>query len=33
MKKAMPIGIDDFGTLRAGYYFVDKTGFVRQLID
>lgn len=33
MKKAMPIGIDDFGTLRAGYYFVDKTDFIRQLID
>lgn len=33
MKKAMPIGIDDFGTLRQGYYFVDKTDFMRQLID
>ena len=33
MKKAMPIGIDDFGQLRQGYYFVDKTDFIRQLID
>ena len=30
----MPIGIDDFKTIRdEGYYFVDKTDFIRQLID
>ena len=30
----MPIGIDNFGELRRGhYYFVDKTAFIRQLID
>lgn len=30
----MPIGIEDFKQLRDGhYYFVDKTDFIRQLID
>ncbi|WP_298586997.1 AAA family ATPase [uncultured Megasphaera sp.] len=30
----MPIGIDNFGELRRGhYYFVDKTAFIRKLID
>ena len=30
----MPIGIDDFGKIRnEHYYFVDKTDFIRQLID
>lgn len=28
MHKAMPIGYDDFGTVRKDYYFVDKTGFL-----
>lgn len=34
MHWTMPIGIDDFGKLRKEqYYFVDKTDFIRQLID
>ena len=33
MKKAMPIGIENFQELRERYYFVDKTDFIRQLID
>ncbi len=28
MHTAMPIGYDDFGTVRKDYYFVDKTGFL-----
>ena len=33
MNKAMPIGIEDFKDVRENYYFVDKTDFIRQLID
>lgn len=33
MNKAMPIGVDDFKKVREKYYFVDKTDFIRQLID
>ncbi|XOQ24966.1 MAG: AAA-ATPase-like domain-containing protein [Mitsuokella multacida] len=33
MKKIMPIGIENFQELRERYYFVDKTDFIRQLID
>ena len=34
MQWTMPIGIDDFGKLRKEqYHFVDKTDFIRQLID
>ena len=33
MNKAMPIGADDFKEVREKYYFVDKTDFIRQLID
>ena len=34
MPKRMPIGIEDFSeVIRNGYYFVDKTDFIRQLID
>lgn len=30
----MPIGIDDFQKIRnEHYYFVDKTDFIRRLID
>lgn len=29
----MPIGIDDFKELREGYYFVDKSRFIKLLID
>ena len=33
MNKAMPIGVEDFKEIREKYYFVDKTDFIRQLID
>ena len=34
MKKAMPIGIDDFATVREkGYYFVDKTEEIARILD
>lgn len=33
MKKTMPIGVDNFKKVRENYYFVDKTDFIRQLID
>lgn len=33
MNKAMPIGVEDFKKVRENYYFVDKTDFIRQLID
>ena len=35
MKKSrnLPIGVDDFKDLRQGYYFVDKTSFIQNLID
>ena len=31
--KRMPVGVDDFKKLREEYYFVDKTKFIRELID
>ena len=31
--KRMPVGVDDFKELRKRYYFVDKTKFIRELID
>lgn len=33
MNARMPIGVDDFKELRENYYFIDKTDFIRQLID
>ncbi|MDO4305912.1 MAG: AAA family ATPase [Eubacteriales bacterium] len=34
MKKAMPIGVDNFEKLITnGYYYVDKTMFIKELID
>ena len=33
-KRPMPVGIEDFGELiRGEYYFVDKTRFIRELMD
>ena len=32
MQKHMPIGIDDFETVRKGYYFVDKTPFLSDFL-
>ena len=29
----MPIGIEDFKKLREGYYFIDKTRFIREILD
>lgn len=29
----MPVGVDDFKKLCENYYLVDKTDFIRQLID
>lgn len=32
--KPLPIGVDDFRKLiEHGYYYVDKTAFIRDLID
>ena len=34
MKWQMPIGVDNFFDIQSKhYYFVDKTDFIRQLID
>ncbi|MCI9525666.1 MAG: AAA family ATPase [Lachnospiraceae bacterium] len=34
MKKALPIGVDNFKKLvDADYYYVDKTLFIKELID
>lgn len=34
MGKPLPIGVDDFAKLRRGnYYYVDKTGFIKELLD
>ena len=33
-KRPMPVGIEDFGELiQRDYYFVDKTRFIRELLD
>lgn len=29
----MPVGVDDFRQVREKYYYVDKTDFIKQLID
>ncbi|MBR3458709.1 MAG: AAA family ATPase [Selenomonadaceae bacterium] len=31
--KPMPVGVEDFKKLREKYHFVDKTRFIRELID
>lgn len=33
MMRPMPIGVDDFKKVRDQYYFVDKSEFIRTLID
>lgn len=31
--KVMPVGVDDFKQLREKYYFVDKTEFIKKILD
>lgn len=34
MNKPLPIGIEDFKELiKNGYYYIDKSGFVKELLD
>lgn len=33
VQRSMPIGVDDFKEAREKYYLVDKTDFIRQIID
>ena len=33
MHRSMPVGVDDFKELVENYYLVDKTDFIRQIID
>ena len=33
MKKPMPVGVEDFKDLLDRYYFVDKTRFIKEIID
>ncbi|MDY3917259.1 MAG: AAA family ATPase [Selenomonadaceae bacterium] len=32
MRMVMPIGVDDFAKVRRGFYFVDKTNFLREFV-
>lgn len=33
-KMALPIGVENFQEMRAmGFYYVDKTGFIKTLLD
>lgn len=34
MVKPLPVGVDDFGKIISkGYYYVDKTLFIKELLD
>ena len=34
MKKALPIGVDNFKKIiESGYYYVDKTMMIKELLD
>lgn len=34
MKKALPVGVDNFEKIiSGGYYYVDKTIFIKELLD
>lgn len=34
MKKALPIGVENFKNMvETGYYYVDKTMFIKELLD
>ena len=34
MKKALPVGVENFEDMvKSGYYYVDKTMFIKELLD
>ncbi|GFI12323.1 hypothetical protein IMSAGC007_04806 [Lachnospiraceae bacterium] len=34
MKKPLPIGVENFeDIIKSGYYYVDKTMFIKELLD
>ena len=34
MKKALPVGVENFEDMvKSGYYYVDKTLFIKELLD
>ena len=34
MKKPLPVGVDNFQKMRLqGYYYVDKSLFIKELLD
>ena len=34
MRKALPVGVEDFEDIRnTGYYYVDKTMFIKDMLD
>ena len=33
MKKALPIGVENFADIVKNYYYVDKTMFIKELLD
>lgn len=34
MKKALPVGVENFENMvKSGYYYVDKTMFIKELLD
>ena len=34
MKKPLPIGVDNFAdVIKTGYYYIDKTIFIKELLD
>lgn len=33
MQQRMPVGIEDFKEIRSGYYYVDKTPLIKELLD
>ena len=33
-RKELPVGIEDFGEIvREGFYYIDKTGLIRDLLN
>ena len=32
-QRRIPVGVDDYKKLREECYFVDKTGFIKELVD